>query len=338
MEPPPVQYVTTSDGKRLAYTVSGKGRVLVLVPNTMMHAYWAWFQFPELFEGLAKRFRFVHFNYRGQGMSTRGLDEAFSLADWQRDLATVIDAVGGQSVILMAVGHGCHIAVRYALDHPGRVDALILNSVSVSMANWPMSYFRVAQENWELHLRNVIPRSITPAHQAIWQEAVRATQTQAEFRIALAEISRWDLEPDLPGLRVPALVLHPYGQVLLAVEEAQRFAASLPNGRCVLVKGDYTVGDSQEILAATDSFLAGLNLIDPAASTGPRFGVETSRLSHRELEILRQIAAGRSNQEIANDLVLSVRTVERHITNLYAKIGARRKADATAYALRHGIT
>jgi DNA-binding CsgD family transcriptional regulator len=238
----------------------------------------------------------------------------------------------------MAVGHGCHIAVRYALDHPGRVDALILNSVSVSMANWPMSYFRVAQENWELHLRNVIPRSITPAHQAIWQEAVRATQTQAEFRIALAEISRWDLEPDLPGLRVPALVLHPYGQVLLAVEEAQRFAASLPNGRCVLVKGDYTVGDSQEILAATDSFLAGLNLIDPAASTGPRFGVETSRLSHRELEILRQIAAGRSNQEIANDLVLSVRTVERHITNLYAKIGARRKADATAYALRHGIT
>ena len=47
--------------------------------------------------------------------------------------------------------------------------------------------------------------------------------------------------------------------------------------------------------------------------------------------------AGWGNREIADELALSVRTVERHITNLYAKIGARRKADATAYAFRHGF-
>jgi DNA-binding NarL/FixJ family response regulator len=52
--------------------------------------------------------------------------------------------------------------------------------------------------------------------------------------------------------------------------------------------------------------------------------------------VLRLIAAGKSNQQIADALVLSLRTVERHITNLYAKIGAHGKADATAYALRHG--
>jgi DNA-binding NarL/FixJ family response regulator len=49
------------------------------------------------------------------------------------------------------------------------------------------------------------------------------------------------------------------------------------------------------------------------------------------------IATGHSNREIADDLVLSVRTVERHITNLYGKIGARGKADATAYALKHNL-
>src|SRR5262249_24412282 len=54
----------------------------------------------------------------------------------------------------------------------------------------------------------------------------------------------------------------------------------------------------------------------------------------RELEVLRLVAAGHSNREIADELVLSVRTVERHINNLYAKIGARGKADATAYAFR----
>ena len=61
-------------------------------------------------------------------------------------------------------------------------------------------------------------------------------------------------------------------------------------------------------------------------------------LTTRELEVLRLVAAGRSNREIADELVLSVRTVERHINNLYTKIGARGKADATTYAFRHGLT
>jgi DNA-binding CsgD family transcriptional regulator len=61
-------------------------------------------------------------------------------------------------------------------------------------------------------------------------------------------------------------------------------------------------------------------------------------LTTRELEVLRLVASGRSNKEIAHELVLSVRTVERHVTNLYAKIGARGKADATAYAIRHGLS
>jgi DNA-binding CsgD family transcriptional regulator len=66
--------------------------------------------------------------------------------------------------------------------------------------------------------------------------------------------------------------------------------------------------------------------------------VYPDRLSEREVEVLRLIAQGRSNREISEALVLSVRTVERHITNIYTKIGARGKADATAYALRHNLS
>jgi DNA-binding CsgD family transcriptional regulator len=62
------------------------------------------------------------------------------------------------------------------------------------------------------------------------------------------------------------------------------------------------------------------------------------RLTPREVEVLRLIAAGQSNQEIAGTLSISVRTVNRHITNLYTKIGARGKADATAYAFRQRLT
>ena len=71
----------------------------------------------------------------------------------------------------------------------------------------------------------------------------------------------------------------------------------------------------------------------PGATTSSRPAVLTAR----EREVLRLIAAGHTNREIAGALTLSVRTVERHINNLYAKIGARGKADATAYAFRHGL-
>jgi DNA-binding CsgD family transcriptional regulator len=60
-------------------------------------------------------------------------------------------------------------------------------------------------------------------------------------------------------------------------------------------------------------------------------------LTRREVEVLRLIAAGSTNNEIAASLVVSSGTVERHITSIYAKIGARGRADATAYALRHGL-
>jgi DNA-binding CsgD family transcriptional regulator len=60
-------------------------------------------------------------------------------------------------------------------------------------------------------------------------------------------------------------------------------------------------------------------------------------LSPREAEVLKLIATGCSTREIAEHLTISSHTVERHITHAYGKIGARGRAEATAYALRHGL-
>jgi predicted ATPase/DNA-binding CsgD family transcriptional regulator len=73
----------------------------------------------------------------------------------------------------------------------------------------------------------------------------------------------------------------------------------------------------------------GANLSPQSSALGPRGGLTT-----RELEVLALIAAGCSNKEIARQLWVSLRTVEHHITSIYSKIGARSKADATAYYLR----
>jgi non-specific serine/threonine protein kinase len=61
------------------------------------------------------------------------------------------------------------------------------------------------------------------------------------------------------------------------------------------------------------------------------------RLTGREIHVLRLIASGNTNAETAGLLGVSVRTIERHISNLYGKIGARGRADATAYAIEHGF-
>lgn len=60
-------------------------------------------------------------------------------------------------------------------------------------------------------------------------------------------------------------------------------------------------------------------------------------LSSREVEVLRHIAAGRSNRQIANDLVISLNTVARHVSNIFGKTGVANRAEAASYAHRRGL-
>jgi predicted ATPase/DNA-binding CsgD family transcriptional regulator len=103
------------------------------------------------------------------------------------------------------------------------------------------------------------------------------------------------------------------------------FAAELAAGRSLT-------------LAEALSLANGLTKIrDPGERAAAPGSVAAGGLSEREREVLCLVARGQSNAEIATELVLSVRTVEKHVANIYAKIGARGRADAATYALRHGL-
>lgn len=60
-------------------------------------------------------------------------------------------------------------------------------------------------------------------------------------------------------------------------------------------------------------------------------------LTDREMEVLRLIAKGKSNQELADDLFIGVKTVKFHVTNVLAKLGVDDRTQAAIYAFKHGL-
>jgi ATP/maltotriose-dependent transcriptional regulator MalT len=97
---------------------------------------------------------------------------------------------------------------------------------------------------------------------------------------------------------------------------------------------------SREADAAAADAGARTALAELGAPAPPEPRDEPALLTSREREVLRLLAGGRSNDEIAGELVISVRTVERHVENIYDKIGLSgrtARAAATAWALSHGV-
>jgi len=60
-------------------------------------------------------------------------------------------------------------------------------------------------------------------------------------------------------------------------------------------------------------------------------------LSPRETEVLRHVSHGETNREIAAKLFLSVRTVDRHVSNIFTKLGVSNRAEAAAFAIQNGL-
>jgi class 3 adenylate cyclase/DNA-binding CsgD family transcriptional regulator len=135
-----------------------------------------------------------------------------------------------------------------------------------------------------------------------------------------------------------------YGAIGSVVNLASRLCDEAKPGQVLISQSAYAAMDDlidvEELPALT---LKGFSRPVPAYNvvglrrTSPVEGYLPAGLTLREAEVLRLLAGGSTSQGIADDLVLSVRTIERHIANVYRKIGAHGRADATVYAITHGI-
>jgi pimeloyl-ACP methyl ester carboxylesterase/DNA-binding CsgD family transcriptional regulator len=289
------------------------------------------------FRGVAEHFRVVHYDSRGQGLSTRGIPGDLTVQDYRRDLETIIDAVGADKFALMAYGGFGQVVARYAADHPERVTALILICSSESFEAWsPAAHLGMAEENWDLFL-DLQTQKQPPEMQRIIRAFMTDSTGQSDYlKMMRAFIRGPGIGDILPKLSMPTLLLHSLDQHWLPPAEGAKVASRIPDARILFTDGDVEPDQNQAVPAIID-FLKGVyatDLIGPQ----PRGEVASGEvLTPRQSEVLRLISQGKTTREVAESLVLSERTVERHIADIYAKVGARNRSEATAFYLSRQI-
>jgi pimeloyl-ACP methyl ester carboxylesterase len=333
---PPVQYARTSDGGNIAYYSIGTGAppLVYIVPfshvvqerqHPELRAWWA---------GLSANRRLVRFDRRGTGLSDR--DREFTLDSAVHDIDAVARKEGLKRFALMSEGWTSAIAILYASQHQEKVSHLVLWSPVAGAQEYieaspPLqATYAAATKDW---------RTFTElfAQQATgWADADQARRFAAYLREVgytadehLRTIKQaYDVSAKLGQLTMPVLVMHRIEAAFPPVELVRRLAADTPSARFVLFEGPAILpifGDTQAVLRVIDQFLS------------ERHDPRPDGLTERELEILTLLAGGGSNEDISRVLSISTRTVERHIGNIYLKIGAHNRAEATAYAFRHSV-
>ena len=228
-------------------------------------------------------------------------------------------------------------AARFASTAPDRVSRIVFFGGYVSRDDIPDatrdSIVDFVRTNWKLAAQMFVGPA-RPAGSGDEIEAVSRYQRRSARGGRRRRLPR--PRPDartralLPGVTMPALVLHRRGDRTVPIGRGRELAALLPNARFVTLSGDSHLpwmDDQRELQRALAGFL------DDAA-------VEAngdSPLSHRETDVLRLVASGLSNREIASSLVLSEHTVHRHVANILRKLGQSSRAAAAAQATRAGF-
>jgi DNA-binding CsgD family transcriptional regulator len=144
---------------------------------------------------------------------------------------------------------------------------------------------------------------------------------------------------------VPVVVVHGeagIGKSLLVAQYAARAAdrgSTVLWGACYVARrGGGQSGSTELPLAAETQFeQLGMTVWSARVAGLRRARPLPDGLTRREAEVLRLLATGLTNRQIGDQLVLSIHTVVRHLNNAYAKVGAPNRADAAAYAVRHGL-
>jgi DNA-binding CsgD family transcriptional regulator len=192
--------------------------------------------------------------------------------------------------------------------------------------------------------------ALLPAHVEIALDAGELDEADAACRELEELAGRYD------SAMLAAMVAYSRGAVslaqgnahaaLVALREAQRTwlevdaPYEVARTRALLARACSELGDAEAArleLEAACAIFRQLGAAPDLARVEPQAGGDAHGLSGREVEVLRLVAAGKSNREIAAELVISEHTVARHVQNIYRKLDLSSRAAATAFAFEHDL-
>jgi DNA-binding CsgD family transcriptional regulator len=182
----------------------------------------------------------------------------------------------------------------------------------------------------------------TAEHVAWFAEMQRRTTTP---EIAARIIEAWgdiDVLHRLPDVKAPTLVMHPRHDVVVPFDQGRVIAAGIsgarfvefPSGNHLLLEDEPSWQKFQEAVAEFLGWPRAASTVTPDARAEC---AELSSLTGREREILRLVATGANNQEIATKLFISDKTVRNHLTAIFDKLGVSSRAQAIVFARDRGL-
>jgi pimeloyl-ACP methyl ester carboxylesterase/DNA-binding CsgD family transcriptional regulator len=357
-----IHFIKSWDGVRLAVASSGSGPVLVKSANWLSHIEFDW-QSPvwrHWFRFLSAGRQLLRFDPRGCGLSdwdAADLSHAAQVAD----LESIIDGAGLDRFPLLGVSQGGAACIDYAVRHPQRVTKLVLYGCYAE--GWAQrgeeqrrhgeALIELIRQGWGQEnpaFRQLFASLFIPdanAEQVRWFSDLMRTTTRPEIaaRIleAFGEINVRDL---LSKVRVPTMVVHARADARIPFEQGRLLAAEIPEARFVPLESRNHILTECEpawrgFCESFDDFMGTTTAIDYSAATDAEApesaGTRMPELTTRENAILRLVAQGEANSEIARRLFISEKTVRNHLTNIFEKLGVDSRARAIVFARDHGV-
>jgi pimeloyl-ACP methyl ester carboxylesterase/DNA-binding CsgD family transcriptional regulator len=347
-----------SGSLNIAYRVFGDGALdLVIVPGFISHVEYAWEE-PSLARFLRKLSSFcrlITFDKRGMGRSDREIaGDTPTLEERIDDVAAVMAAADSRRAVLLAWSEGGPMSILFAARHPDQVAGLILIGTTPRFPetdDFPEGVPRmlmeqaveVWQEEWgtgvglELYGPSVADDAGLRSWWAAYQRFAASPGAVAASLLMHLDV---DVRDYLPQVHVPTLVIHRTDDMLVPVECGRYLAERITGARYAELPGPdhmFWLGDQDQTLATIRSFLA--ETPDGATIKAlrqrrmkPAYGWES--LTGAELEVARFVAGGMTNQQIADRLYVSPRTVQTHIAHIFRKLGVARRSELAAEASR----
>lgn len=344
---PTIQYANTSDGFRIAFHVLGQGPpVALLFPYHVNHLKLNW-QVP-LHQGatkyLARYFTVINLDFRGAGISEQAVS-SLSLDTFAEDLRALLACLRIESISMCALGDAGLIAGHFASQHPEHVSRLVFISAGESEMNRRVLSLRHVNPTLEAHLRGALLGGLGDESNASALSAVaREALTSTPLRLWEQVLRQNRLSSIISQVATPTLWLHAANDELVAVQDVQALVTSMKRATLMTVPGKsgMDVWRDRAAMQAMTQFLAeGFGVAHSPTHTQRRRGrkrvVYPFGLSEREGEVLRLVAAGRTNQQISGELFISLNTVSYHLRSIFNKTGAANRTEAASFAHSHGL-